>query len=176
MSAGGTALPLLTVEDLSIDARTPEGLRPVLEGVSFALEPGETLCLAGESGSGKSLTALAIMRLLSPSLKVRRGRITLAGRDLTALSDRAYRSVRGRIESSWKRQNEKFTLDVTIPPGATASVYLPATAMANVKESGKPVDSALGVTFLRTEGDRALLTIGSGIYHFSSTVAVTGGN
>ena len=95
MSDGGTIDPLLTVEGLSIDARTPEGLRPVLEGVSFMLARGETLCLAGESGSGKSLTALAIMRLLSPSLKVRAGRIALAGLDLTALSERAYRSVRG---------------------------------------------------------------------------------
>jgi peptide/nickel transport system ATP-binding protein len=86
---------LLQVENLSIDARTPEGLRSVLEGVSFDLAVGETLCLAGESGSGKSLTALAIMRLLSTSLRVQGGRITLAGRELTALSDRAYRSVRG---------------------------------------------------------------------------------
>ena len=86
---------LLQVENLSIDARTPEGLRSVLESVSFDLATGETLCLAGESGSGKSLTALAIMRLLSTSLRVQSGRISLAGRDLTALSNRAYRSVRG---------------------------------------------------------------------------------
>jgi peptide/nickel transport system ATP-binding protein len=87
--------PVLAVENLSIDARTPEGLRPVLEGVSFSLAPGETLCLAGESGSGKSLTALAIMRLLSASLRQRRGRVALAGRDLTNVSDRAYRALRG---------------------------------------------------------------------------------
>jgi peptide/nickel transport system ATP-binding protein len=89
------AQPILAVEDLSIDARTPEGLRPVLEGVSFRLGPGETLCLAGESGSGKSLTALAIMRLLSGSLRQRRGRVTLCGRDVTKISDRAYRALRG---------------------------------------------------------------------------------
>src|ERR1700686_4694324 len=87
--------PVISIRDLSVDARTPEGLRPVLEGVSFRLAPGETLCLAGESGSGKSLTALAIMRLLSASLRQRRGRITLAGRDLTNVSDRAYRTIRG---------------------------------------------------------------------------------
>jgi peptide/nickel transport system ATP-binding protein len=93
--SGNLPSRLLQVENLSIDARTPEGLRPVLEGVSFDLAAGETLCLAGESGSGKSLTALAIMRLLSTSLRLRSGRITLAGRDLSALSDRAYRRVRG---------------------------------------------------------------------------------
>jgi peptide/nickel transport system ATP-binding protein len=87
--------PILAVRNLSVDARTPEGLRPVLEDVSFTLDPGETLCLAGESGSGKSLTALSIMRLLSLSLKPRSGSIRLAGRELTALSERAMRRVRG---------------------------------------------------------------------------------
>jgi peptide/nickel transport system ATP-binding protein len=89
------AEPILAVRNLSLDARTPEGLRPVLEDVSFALQPGETLCLAGESGSGKSLTALSIMRLLSLSLKPRSGSIRLAGRELTTLSERAMRRVRG---------------------------------------------------------------------------------
>jgi peptide/nickel transport system ATP-binding protein len=87
--------PILAVEGLSIDARTPSGLRPVLENVSFSMQPGETLSLAGESGSGKSLTALSIMRLLSPSLKVRGGSIRLAGRELIPLSERAMRGVRG---------------------------------------------------------------------------------
>jgi peptide/nickel transport system ATP-binding protein len=87
--------PVLTVRNLSVDARTPEGLRPVLEDVSFTLHPGETLCLAGESGSGKSLTALSIMRLLSLSLKPRSGSIRLAERELTTLSEQAMRRVRG---------------------------------------------------------------------------------
>src|ERR1700722_4382618 len=87
--------PILAVRDLYVDARTPEGLRPVLEEVSFTLYPGETLCLAGESGSGKSLTALSLMRLLSSSLKPRSGSIRLAGRELTTLSDRTMRRVRG---------------------------------------------------------------------------------
>jgi peptide/nickel transport system ATP-binding protein len=87
--------PILAVRDLSVDARTPEGLRPVLQDVSFTLHPGETLCLAGESGSGKSLTALSIMRLLSPSLKPRSGSIRLAERELTTLRERAMRRVRG---------------------------------------------------------------------------------
>ncbi len=97
MTGAGTggAGAILAVENLSIDARTPDGLRPVLEDVSFALAPGETLCLAGESGSGKSLTALSIMRLLSPSLKQRSGSIRLAGRNLTALPERAFRPLRG---------------------------------------------------------------------------------
>ena len=95
MNVSAQPSPILKVEDLCIDARTPEGLRPVLEGVGFALAPGETLCLAGESGSGKSLTALSIMRLLSPSLRRRSGSIMLAGRELTTLPERAMRLLRG---------------------------------------------------------------------------------
>ncbi|WP_131119455.1 ABC transporter ATP-binding protein [Lichenihabitans psoromatis] len=87
--------PILSVTGLSIDARTPQGLRPVLDDVSFSLAAGETLCLAGESGSGKSLTALSIMGLLSPSLRQRAGSIVLAGRELTTLSERAMRQIRG---------------------------------------------------------------------------------
>ncbi len=95
MTAAASPPPILSVAGLSIDARTPEGLRPVLEDVSFALEAGETLCLAGESGSGKSLTALSIMRLLSPSLRQRSGSIRLAGRELTTLPERGMRLLRG---------------------------------------------------------------------------------
>ena len=89
------ARPILAVEGLSIDARTPNGLRPVLDNIGFTLQPGETLCLAGESGSGKSLTALSIMRLLSSSLRQRAGSIRLDGRELTTLPERRMRQIRG---------------------------------------------------------------------------------
>nr|WP_134494925.1 ABC transporter ATP-binding protein [Microvirga pakistanensis] len=88
--------PVLSVQDLWVEARTPNGLRPILEDVSFTLAPRETLCLAGESGSGKSVTSLAIMRLLpKSSLRVARGSIQLSGRDLLSLSEAEMRKVRG---------------------------------------------------------------------------------
>ena len=91
-----TSPPLLTVSDLAVDALTDRGAKRVLAGVSFALKADETLCLAGESGSGKSVTALSIMRLLPrASLRIASGSIDLAGTDLTRLSDRAMRDVRG---------------------------------------------------------------------------------
>jgi len=68
---------------------------PILRDVSLALRPGEILGLVGESGSGKSMTALAAMRLLPPGARME-GRVTLDGRDMTALSERAMCNVRGR--------------------------------------------------------------------------------
>ena len=81
----------------------------------------------------------------------------------------SYRCVHGKIETSWKRELGKYTLDVTIPPGSTAAVYLPAIN-PDIKESDKPAADAPGVTVMRAIGDRAYLTIGSGTYHFTSTV------
>jgi peptide/nickel transport system ATP-binding protein len=90
------AAPILSVRNLSVDARTPDGRKPVLKDISFDLASGETLCLAGESGSGKSVTSLSIMGLLpKASLQVASGSIMLGERDLLKLSDRAMRSVRG---------------------------------------------------------------------------------
>jgi len=91
------ALPsMLSVRNLCVDARTPEGRRRVLDDINFDLVTGETLCIAGESGSGKSVTSLAIMGLLpKASLQVATGSILLAGRDLSTLPDRAMRKVRG---------------------------------------------------------------------------------
>jgi peptide/nickel transport system ATP-binding protein len=89
-------MPILSVEGLCVDARTPLGARRVLHDVSFDLNAGETLCLAGESGSGKSVTSLAIMRLLAKSsLRVAAGTIRLGGQDLLSLSERAMRRMRG---------------------------------------------------------------------------------
>ena len=86
----------LAVDDLSVDALTPAGSKRVLDGVGFTLRQGETLCLAGESGSGKSVCALSIMRLLpARSLRIDGGAIRLAGEDLTRLSERAMRRLRG---------------------------------------------------------------------------------
>ncbi|UDF33042.1 UNVERIFIED_ORG: ABC transporter ATP-binding protein (plasmid) [Roseateles sp. XES5] len=90
------AAPVLSIRNLSVDARTPEGLKRILDGVSFDLAAGETLCLAGESGSGKSVTSLAIMGLLpKASLKVSSGEIRLEDRNILGIPHRALRKIRG---------------------------------------------------------------------------------
>jgi peptide/nickel transport system ATP-binding protein len=95
MSGHGTS-PLLQVRHLSTQVATPTGPRLVVEDLSFDLNPGETLCIAGESGSGKSMTSLSIMGLLpQPMARVAGGQVLLEGRDLLALPERQMRRVRG---------------------------------------------------------------------------------
>jgi len=84
--------PILSVCDLAVSFG---GIR-VVEGLDFEVSAGQTLGIAGESGSGKSTTALAIMRLLPPPGRVTGGRIDFMGRDLLALSEGDMRAVRGR--------------------------------------------------------------------------------
>ena len=87
--------PILSVRDLSVQVATPDGAKTVLDHLSFDLFPGETLCLAGESGSGKSMTALAIMGLLpKPMARIAGGTIRLGDLDLTQISERALRKIR----------------------------------------------------------------------------------
>ncbi len=94
MSSSNT--PVLSVRDLCVEVATEEGRRTVVDRLSFDVAAGETLCIAGESGSGKSMTALAIMRLLpEPMARIASGTISLAGRDLASLSESAMRDVRG---------------------------------------------------------------------------------
>ncbi len=74
------ALPALTVEGLEVSVRTEAGLRPLVSGLSFTLARGETLAIAGESGSGKSITSLAIMGLLPPpAVRITGGASSSAG-------------------------------------------------------------------------------------------------
>ncbi len=87
---------LLEVEDLSVAFAGERGLVPVLDGVSLGLQPGRTLGLVGESGCGKSLTALAVMGLLPrPKAQVTSARIRLEGRDLTTLGEGELQRLRG---------------------------------------------------------------------------------
>ena len=88
---------LLSVQDLVVRFRTHEGTVHAVNGVSFDVAEGETLGLVGESGCGKSVTNLAIMRLLpKPAGRIEGGRILFDGQDLTALDEREMRELRGR--------------------------------------------------------------------------------
>jgi oligopeptide transport system ATP-binding protein len=90
-------LALLEVNDLKTHFFTREGVVQAVDGVSFSVEKGRTLGIVGESGCGKSVTALSIMGLIpKPPAKIVDGSVLFDGRDLTKLSDRQLEDVRGR--------------------------------------------------------------------------------
>jgi peptide/nickel transport system ATP-binding protein len=86
---------VLEVRDLKTYFFTDEGVVKAVDGVSFAVERGKTLGLVGESGCGKSVTAMSISRLVSPPGRVVGGEVLLNGRNLVPLSDAEMRRVRG---------------------------------------------------------------------------------
>lgn len=88
---------LLQVDDLRTHFNTPNGVLPAVDGVSFHINSGETLCIVGESGCGKSVTALSIMQLLrTPPAKYASGQIRFENTDLLKLSKEKMRRIRGR--------------------------------------------------------------------------------
>ncbi|SVC55980.1 uncharacterized protein METZ01_LOCUS308834, partial [marine metagenome] len=89
-------LPLLRVRDLHTSFKTPEGKVTAVNGISFDVNHGETLGLVGESGCGKSVSALSIMRLVpNPPGVIERGEVLFEGTDLLKISEREMQLVRG---------------------------------------------------------------------------------
>jgi microcin C transport system ATP-binding protein len=93
----GSAGPLLRVEDLRTYFDLRHGTVKAVDGVSFTLGSHETLAIVGESGCGKTITALSLMRLVpNPPGRIAEGKVELAGRDLLALDEEQMRAVRGK--------------------------------------------------------------------------------
>ena len=86
-------MALLEVENLQTHFRTPDGVNRAVDGVSFHVNAGETVAIVGESGCGKSVTAMSVLRLIpEPPGKIA-GRIAFNGRDLLKLSDAEMRDL-----------------------------------------------------------------------------------
>ena len=87
--------PLLEVRNLQTHFRTPDGINRAVDGLSFHVHAGETVAIVGESGCGKSVTSMSILRLLpEPPGKIA-GEVRFQGRDLLKLSDKEMRGIRG---------------------------------------------------------------------------------
>lgn len=87
-------MPLLDVENLTVTLATSSGSAQAVRNLSFSLDEGEIIGIAGESGSGKTMTALSLMRLL-PHKGFATGSIKFGGKDLLAQGNKAYRDIRG---------------------------------------------------------------------------------
>jgi oligopeptide/dipeptide ABC transporter ATP-binding protein len=91
----GTAKPVLEIDRLKTHFFTRDGVVRAVDGVSYSLYPGETLGVVGESGCGKSITALSVLRLIPPPGRIVEGEIRLFGRNLLTLPDAEMRGIRG---------------------------------------------------------------------------------
>jgi peptide/nickel transport system ATP-binding protein len=89
------AEPVVRVRDLRIAFKDEDGWLPVIDGVGFGVAPGRTLCLVGESGCGKSVTALSIMGLLPEAARIGGGSVLFEGEDLLKAGPERMRALRG---------------------------------------------------------------------------------
>jgi len=109
---------LLSIEHLAVEFTTSRGAARVVDDVSLAIRPGETVGLVGESGSGKTVTSLSVMRLVpSPPGQIVAGNIFFEGRDLLSLSFKQMRELRG-TKISMVFQDPMTSLDPTFTVGS----------------------------------------------------------
>ena len=115
---------LLDIKGLCVSFFTEAGVARAVQDVSFSVKKGETFALVGESGCGKSVTALSVMRLIAdPPGKIVAGEIYFDGRNLLELSDRRIRAVRGnRIAMIF--QEPMTSLNPVYTIGEQANSYL----------------------------------------------------
>ena len=87
---------MIAIEDLTTELVSDAGLVRAVDALSLTIESGQTFALVGESGCGKSMTALSLLRLLPDSGRVAAGTVTLDGTELMGLPERSMRNIRGR--------------------------------------------------------------------------------
>jgi len=122
-AAPRTSDSLLALEDLSVSFATARGVVRVVEGVSFEIRAGESVGIVGESGCGKTVTALSILGLLPANGDVAEGRILFGGRDLTGLPQRELARLRGK-EIGFISQEPMVSLNPVLRVGTQLAEYL----------------------------------------------------
>ena len=105
-----TALPLLDVNDLTVEFATRRGIVKAVQHINIQVAKGETLGIVGESGSGKSVTSYAVMRILDRAGKIAEGSVHFSGVDVKAASEEQMRDMRGR-EMSMIFQSPRLALN-----------------------------------------------------------------
>ena len=136
------AQTLLQVEDLHTQFKTSRGVVRAVDGVNFHIDVGETLGVVGESGCGKTMTALSILRLLPDPGKIVSGRILFRGKDVTKMDQEEIRDFRGKLAIRFPLLVAGFDgMDLARQLGDPEPV-LPYTAL--VSPSGRVVERQSG--------------------------------
>jgi peptide/nickel transport system ATP-binding protein len=141
--AGCRGDPVLTVDSLRVEFDTARGRIDAVRGVSFSVSHGECLAIVGESGSGKTVTARSLVGLAGPGSTVSAARMELNGVDLTRLSERQWRAVRGK-QMGLMLQDALVALDPVRPVGAEIAEALRNHRVIARKDVSARVVSLLG--------------------------------
>jgi len=149
-----TETPLLTVNGLNTCFKTHDGPVNAIRGINFSVFPGETLGLVGESGCGKSVTSLSILRLLNPVNTVIEGEVMFDGEDLLTLSGSRMRKIRGGT-ISMIFQEPMTSLNPLITVGEQIAESLRLHLSLSKKEAWERAVHMLELVQIPSPGERA---------------------
>ena len=153
LTANGS--PLLRVDSLHVSFPSSEGVSRAVDGVSFTIEAGETVCLVGESGCGKSMTALSLLRLVPRPGRIEAGSsITFAGENLLTLADEPLRSIRGR-RMAMIFQEPMTALNPVLTVGDQVAEVVRVHTRASRAEAWKRAVEMLGIVGIADPAARA---------------------
>ncbi|WP_020572807.1 dipeptide ABC transporter ATP-binding protein [Parafrankia discariae] len=127
---------LLEIDGLEVDYRPRDGVVHAVRSVSLRVAAGEVVAIVGESGSGKSTTAHAVLRLLPRSARIAAGRVRFDGQDVTGLSERRFRALRGR-DIALIPQEPTTSLNPTQRIGAQVAEVLIVHGLADRRTAGR---------------------------------------
>ncbi len=146
--------PLLHIDDLAVEFVNPDRRTTALDGVSLEVGVGEVVGLVGETGCGKTVTGLSVLRLLPSSAQVTRGTLAFEGRDLAGLTDEEIRRIRGN-RISMVFQNPATAFNPVFSIGSQIRAVLAAHGSVSGAAAEARVVEVLGQVGL-SESDRVL--------------------
>jgi alpha-L-rhamnosidase len=121
----------------------------------------------GKAGLTDGLCGATTPKVEPQSLLMRRGFISRSGLDLTWVNA-GDNSIHGPIVSHWRREQDRLTLKVSIPPNTTATVHVPVKPQSDVSESGRLVKRRRSIKFIGSEDGCNVYQVGSGTFEFQS--------